>query len=147
MWRPSHTLKVATHTYAQTEREQAHVVQRQGGMRTRPTGVLPARLSQPYGQPTAPARLGRMAHRRGRTRKGRRGGPDSGPPLTPGAGCPVPQATHLLARAERPWHGLEVHVTAAWGGRCLVLLRLLHDHCLGGEEETGDGSGVLQRGP
>src|SRR5215472_2179031 len=65
--------------------------------------------------------------------KGRRGGPaNTGPPLTPGA--------------ERPWHGLEVHVTAAGGGRCLLLLRLLGDHCLSGEEETGDGSGVLQRG-
>ena len=43
-----------------------------------------------------------------------------------------------LARAERPWHGLEVHVTAAGGGWCLLLLRLLGDHCLGGEEETGE---------
>src|SRR6266480_4972053 len=51
MWRPSHTLKVAAHTHAQTEREQARVVQRRGGMCTRPAGVLPARLSQPYGQP------------------------------------------------------------------------------------------------
>src|SRR5580700_5449014 len=71
----------------------------------------------------------------------------AGPPLTPGAGAPVGRATGPLARAVRPWHGLEVHVTAAGGGRCLLLLRLLHDHYLGGEEETGDRSGVLQRGP
>src|SRR5207248_11364099 len=116
-------------------------------------GPTPARWPPP-GAPRAglgPGRAGlgpgRAGLGPGRIRKGRRGGPASGPPLTPGAWCLVPRATRPLARVERPWHGLEVHVTAAGGGRCLVLLRLLDDHCLGGEEETGYRSGILQRGP
>src|SRR5215831_18402784 len=45
-----------------------------------------------------------------------------------------------------PATGLEVHVTAAGGGRCLLLFRLLGDYCLGREEQTGNGGSVLQRG-
>src|SRR5215469_15839007 len=41
---------------------------------------------------------------------------------------------------------LEVHVAAAGGGGGGVLLRLLGDHCLGGEEQRRDGRRVLQRG-
>src|SRR5215475_8757676 len=41
----------------------------------------------------------------------------------------------------------EVHVAAAGGSGRLLLLRLLRDHCLGGEEQAGDGRRVLQGRP
>src|SRR4029077_14979492 len=62
--------------------------------------------------------------------------PGKVPPLTAGWGAGVPL----------PATGLEVHVTAARGGRCLLLFRLLGDYCLGREEQTGNGGSVLQRG-
>src|SRR5215469_1798313 len=40
----------------------------------------------------------------------------------------------------------EVHVAAARGSGRLLLLRLLRDHCLSGEEQAGDGRRVLQGG-
>src|ERR1700734_786417 len=40
--------------------------------------------------------------------------------------------------------GLEVHVAAARGGGRLLLLRLLRDDCLSGEEQARDGRRVLQ---
>src|SRR6185437_2504397 len=62
--------------------------------------------------------------------------PGKGPPLT---AC-------WRAGVRLPATGLEVHVTAAGGGRCLLLFRLLGDYCLGREEQTGNGGSVLQRG-
>src|SRR5215470_16338277 len=62
--------------------------------------------------------------------------PQKGPPLTAG----------WRARARLPATGLEVHVTAAGRGGCLLLFRLLRDYCLGREEQTGNGGSVLQRG-
>src|SRR5207247_10914211 len=47
--------------------------------------------------------------------------------------------------APNPATGLEVHVTAAGRGWCLLLFRLLGDYCLGREEQTGNGGSVLQR--
>src|SRR5579859_6584290 len=49
------------------------------------------------------------------------------------------------ASARPALRRLEVHVTAAGSGRSLVLLRLLHDDRLGGEEQPRDGGRVLQR--
>src|SRR5689334_16880377 len=116
------------------ERERALVAQRPRGVCRQPPGY-PGRLL-PDGPAGMAARQAEKHPARLRSiQKAERpkGWPRrTGPPLTLGA--------------KRPRHGLEVHVTAAGGGRCLLLLRLLGDHYLGGEEETGDGSGVLQRG-
>src|SRR5689334_20421417 len=64
---------------------------------------------------------------------------------------PLPQ-TGSAALVRKDWYrsseGSEVHVTArhaATGGRG-GLLRLVGDDGLGGEEQCGDGGGVLQRG-
>src|SRR5262249_13536283 len=62
--------------------------------------------------------------------------PRKGPPLT---AC-------WRAGSRPPATGLEVHVTAAGGGGCLLLFRLLGDYCLGREEQTGNGGSVLQSG-
>src|SRR6201999_3302639 len=71
------------------------------------------------------------------------------------AGSPVPAGEGRTARGRpravrltRLPSGSEVHVTAAAGrGGGRVLLRLLRDHGLGGEEQARDRSRVLQRRP
>src|SRR5690242_3288165 len=83
--------------------------------------------------------------------------PETRAPPTPHdtAGSPAPAGGRRTARGRpravrltRLPCGSEVHVTAAAGrGGGRVLLRLLRDHGLGGEEQARDRSRVLQRRP
>src|SRR5580692_4867021 len=105
MWRPSHTLKVAAHTHAQTGREQTRVVQHRRRMRT-PVGGGVADLAEPATDQPKPADgpgpAGWLTAGPSRIGEGRRGGPARGTTPHSGRGRPVPRAMRPLARAERP---------------------------------------------
>src|SRR5215475_6424694 len=84
--------------------------------------------------------------------------PSSAPDVQAGTRCPGQQPAGTRKRRSRTYrdrllacgyarlNGLEVHVAAAGSRRSLLLLRLLGDNRLGGEEQTGDRCSVLQRG-
>src|SRR5690606_18402697 len=81
------------------------------------------------------------------------------PPVPPPGPAGAAEARRGTADANGPWEqpprghsgivrkpDLEVHVpTAGRAGWSLLLLRLVRHHRLGGEEQSGDGGGVLQR--
>src|SRR5215469_15228697 len=84
----------------------------------------------------------------GRTRKPAERGSRQNAKRRPGDEAGTAFRANGPCRARANWPrkalGLEVHVTAAWSGRSLLLLWLLGDDSLGGQEQRGDGCCVLQ---
>src|SRR6478736_448015 len=105
MWRPSHTLKVAAHTHAQTGREQTRVVQHRRRMRT-PAGGGVANLAEPAADQPEPADgPGPAGWLTGRAEPDR-GRPEGWPRTRDHPSLRtrrlVPRAMDPLAQAERP---------------------------------------------